>query len=119
MVISLLTPLPLGVKKLMTTWTPCLQSQSLIYLVLVICDIKGIGLALHAIVFDDKMTAITVPIRSKDSDCRRSHLPRVTARPVTATLQQRLSSLREIHEVSVVSQRFSEERELFGLEIRI
>ena len=66
---------------------------------IVISDIAGSGLAFATIEFNEKLTVITVLIRDKDCDCRRSHLRHVTARPVTAALQQRVPPLREIHEI--------------------
>ncbi len=64
-----------------------------------ISDIAGHELALTAIEYSHKMTAITVLVHDKNCDCRRSYLRHATAQPVTADLQQRVLLLREINEV--------------------
>jgi hypothetical protein len=64
-----------------------------------ISDILGEELALTAVEYSDKMTVITVLVRDKNCDCRRSYLRHATAQPVTADLQQRVPLLREINEV--------------------
>ena len=66
---------------------------------IVISNINCAGIALTAIGYGDILTVITVLIEAKDCDYRRSQLRHVTARPVTAALQQRVPPLREIHEV--------------------
>jgi hypothetical protein len=64
-----------------------------------ISDILGDELALTAVECSDKMTVITVLVRDKNCDCRRSYLRHATAQSVTADLQQRVPLLREINEV--------------------
>jgi hypothetical protein len=62
-------------------------------------DIAGDGLALTTIEYGHKMAVITVLVKDKNCDCRRTYLRHATAQPVTADLQQRVPLLREINEV--------------------